>query len=116
MTNILKKIIESINGNVQAQGFKIDFPAWMVMGSVEWQAASDKDRAYAYQAAEVTGWSDAALMKTVCNAYEFISEHTAKVTIDLLKELKIEYPLEIIDNKKESPEVTIRYQHGSKKL
>jgi hypothetical protein len=92
---VFQRIIDSINGSVQSQGVKIKFPAWMVIGSDEWNSTTDQKRAYAYQAALVTGWTNSSLIKAVCEVYEFIDEHMAKFTIQLLEDLVKEYPLEI---------------------
>jgi len=90
-----ERIIESINGNVQAQGIRIKFKNWMVMGSEEWNNTPDKIKAYAYQAALSTGWSDESLINAVCAVYEFIDKNRAKIIISLLSDMAKEYPLEV---------------------
>lgn len=111
-----KTLIDSINGNVEAQGVKAKFSAWMVMGSVEWENTSEEIKAYAYQAAIITGWSDKSLIEIVCNSYPFIDKNMAQFTIDLLQELKTKYPLEIIKIKKEFPKVILKDKYGLREI
>lgn len=112
----IQKIIDSINGNIQAQGIKVRFPAWMVMGSPEWENTPEQIKAYAYQAATITGWSDEALVTAVCGAYQFIDKHMARFTIEVLQDLKTKYPLEVIEDKRELPTVILRDEYGSREL
>ncbi len=92
-----KCIISTLDGNVQSQGIKARFPEWMVIGSPEWDQTPDKMKAYAYQAAKATGWSDKSLIEAVCSVYEHIDEFMAKFTLSVLEDLKKEYPLEVED-------------------
>jgi hypothetical protein len=91
----LQRIIESINGNVQSQGIKVKFAAWMIMGSQEWNETPDQIKAYAYQAALVTGWTNQSLINTACGAYPHMDKYMAKFTIEHLVDLVKEHPLEI---------------------
>lgn len=102
-----KRIIESIDGNVQAQGIKIRFPAWMVMGSAEWQETPEEIKAYAYQAAMTTGWTHRSLINAVCASYPHIDKHMAASTIDYLCFLAKEHTLEVEGKEKQSPKYTI---------
>ena len=109
-------IIDTLDGCVNAQGIKVKFPAWMVMGSKEWDATPDQIKAYAYQAALVTGWSKDALMKAVCSVYDFVDIHAAQFTIDLLESLTKQYPLEIEGKERKPLQVTLKDGYGSRKI
>ncbi len=111
-----QRIIDTLDGCVNAQGIKVKFPAWMVMGSKEWDATPDQIKAYAYQAAKVTGWTNESLVKAVCNVYEFVDVHMAKYTVSLLEDMTKQYPLEVENKKKESPKLTLIDGRGSREL
>ncbi len=112
-----RRIVDTLDWCVQAQGIKVRFPAWMVMGSQEWNAISDQTRAYAYQAAKITGWSKQSLIAAVCNLYEFIDKHVANFTIDFLEDLVKEYPLEVEEVRKiEAPKITLTDGTGVREL
>jgi hypothetical protein len=93
-----QRLIDTIDGNIQSQGIKVRFPAWMVIGSPEWEITPERIKAYAYQAAKTTGWSDESLINAVTAAYKHIDKHMAKFTIETLKILAEEYKLEVIED------------------
>jgi hypothetical protein len=84
-----------LNGCVQAQGIKVNIENWLVMGSREWNETPDNIKAWAYQAAGVTGWSNEALVRIVTDKYKHIDEEMAQITINLLKDLSSEHKLEV---------------------
>ena len=106
--DVFQKIVDIINGSVYSQGIKVRFPGWMVLGSKEWDETPNEIKAYAYQAVLATGWTKESLIKTVCALYNFIDEHMAEFTINLLNDLVKQYPLEVEERKKEQPKVTLR--------
>jgi hypothetical protein len=104
---VFRRIIDSLDGNIQAQGIKVRFPAWMVIGSLEWMETPEEIKAYAYQAALVTGWTNEALINAACAVYPHIDKHTAKFTIEHLIDLVKEFPLQVEGKPKEPPKYTI---------
>lgn len=90
---VYQTVISTINGDVQAQGFKVNFPAWMVLGSLEWAKTPDRIKAYAYQAAKSCGWSDDSLIQAVVAVHQHIDRTVAELTLSELKELERQYPL-----------------------
>jgi hypothetical protein len=60
-------IANSLNGSVYSQGIKINYVAWLDMGSAEWQETDPKLKAAAYQAALVCGWTDTGLKNFILN-------------------------------------------------
>ena len=111
-----QRVIDTLDGSVQAQGIKIKFPAWMVMGSPEWNKTPDNIKAHAFQAALVTGWSRISLTTAVCVVYEHIDIHMANFTVDVLEDLVMQYPLTVTERKKSPPKVTIVDGYGSRDL
>ena len=85
----------TLNGCVQAQGVKVNIENWLVMGSSEWSETPDKIKAWAYQAAIVTGWTDTALKMILNHKCSYMDEDMCNVVLGMLKEWAIEYPLEI---------------------
>jgi hypothetical protein len=84
-----------LNGCVQAQGIKVNIENWLIMGSEAWNKTPDNIKAWAYQAACITGWTDEALIHIATNKYKHIDADMAKITIDLLKDLSSEHKLEV---------------------
>jgi hypothetical protein len=111
-----QRVIDTLDGCVNAQGIKVKFPAWMVMGSKEWDATPEQVKAYAYQAALVTGWTNKSLIAAVCSVYEFVDSHMANFTIELLEDLAKKYPLEVEGKEKEPPKVTLVDGYGSREI
>ena len=86
----------SLDGSVQSQGVKIGARSWLDMGSETWATTSDKTKATAYQAAQVTGWKDEGLIKVMVGCWgPRIDESTAKFTLDTLKEFAQQYPVAV---------------------
>ena len=85
----------TLNGCVQAQGVKVNIENWLVMGSPEWNETPDEVKAWAYQAAGVTGWTDAALKMILAHKCPFMDDDMCGVVLDMLKEWAVAYPLEI---------------------
>ncbi len=89
-------VLVSLDGSVQSQGIKVSARDWLDMGSETWATTSDETKAAAYQAAQVTGWKDAGLIKIMMECWgPRIDEDTAKFTLDTLKELAQQYPVEV---------------------
>ena len=102
----------SLNGSVHSQGVKIDYKAWLDIGSKEWQDTEAKDKAAAYQAAKVCGWTDAGLVAIMVKDFgPRIDQFMANVTIDTLKEMSQQFPVpieEVYEVKKENPAFKVR--------
>ena len=90
----MKAVINSINGSVQSQGIRVDVDAWLLIGSKEWEATPDEVKAYAYQAALATGWTDEALINAVVTNYSHLDRAMMEFVIEELHALKQAYPLE----------------------
>lgn len=91
----MNKVI-SLNGSVHSQGVKIDIPAWLDMGSQEWQNTSGELKAAAYQASKVCGWTDDGL-KVIMKS-EFaprVDDFMADVTLETLQDLAKQFPVEV---------------------
>lgn len=105
-------MISSLNGSVYSQGIKIDHKAWLDMGSIEWKETSDKDKAAAYQAAKVCGWTDDGLIAIMISEFApRIDQFMADVTIDTLREYANVYPVEVeqvYEVKKENPHFKVK--------
>lgn len=96
-----------LNSSVQSQGIKVDFRAWLDMGSQEWKETPEKVKAYAYQAAKVCGWTDAGLKKIILDEFTpRVDDFMANVTMDTLQALAEQFPAkveQIREVKQESP-------------
>jgi hypothetical protein len=107
----------SLNGSVHSQGIKVDYKAWLDIGSQEWQDTSNKEKAAAYQAAKVCGWTDAGLISIMLKDFgPRIDQFMADVTIESLKEMAEEFPIpieEVYEVKKEQPVFKIRGSEGT---
>jgi hypothetical protein len=86
---------DTLNGCVQAQGVRVGIENWLIMGSPEWNETPDEVKAAAYQAAGVTGWTDAALKLIMQRKCPFMDEDMCSVVLNMLKEWAGEYPLEV---------------------
>lgn len=94
--------IISLDGVVQRQGIKVSAADWLDMGSESFTKTPKEVKAAAYQAAKVAGWQDAGLLKIILDSWSpRIDEHMAKFTIELLKDLAVLYPLEVIEVRKD---------------
>src|SRR4051812_24434590 len=110
-------IVGSLNGSVNSQGVKVEHRAWLDMGSPEWKEISDTEKAAAYQAARVCGWTDEGLKAVIIKEFEPRIDHfMADVTIETLQELAKLHPLEVeevyqVNNhtvlKKDGKEITL---------
>lgn len=88
--------IVSLDGSIQRQGVKVSARDWLDMGSETWAKTPDEVKALAYQAAQVTGWTDAGLIKLMTDTWgPRIDEDTAKFTLETLQELSKEHPAEV---------------------
>jgi hypothetical protein len=88
--------IVSLDGSVQRQGIKVSARDWLDMGSETWAKTPDKVKALAYQAAQITGWTDAGLIKLMTGTWgPRIDEDTAKFTLETLRELSKENPADV---------------------
>ena len=95
-------ILDTLNGSVYSQGIKIDARDWLDMGSEGWRATTDKQKAAAYQAAKVTGWTDKGLYEIMIKQFgPRIDEFQADLTLGLLRDYEKEYPIEqeVLDTK-----------------
>ena len=85
--------IVSLDGSVQRQGVKVSARDWLDIGSEIWATTPDKVKALAYQASQVTGWTDTGLIKLMVKTWgPRIDEDTAKFTIETLQELSKQHP------------------------
>lgn len=88
--------VTSLNGSVHSQGIKIDHVAWLDMGSKEWASTSDKDKAAAYQAAKVCGWTDDGIKVIILREFSpRVDDFMADVTLDQLRTLAAEHPVDV---------------------
>lgn len=85
----------SLNGCVQSQGIKVSLENWLVMGSKEWEETPNEVKAWAYQAAGVTGWTDAAIRMILIKKCPWFDNDMCTVVLNLLKEWVEEYPLKV---------------------
>lgn len=110
----------AINGSVQSQGIKLDVKDWLDMGSPNWKATTDKDKAAAYQAVIVCGWTDDGLRAFMIKEFApRIDEAAADFTLEILRDLAEEYPIEqvnIYDVKSDNPVFRKHGQDGNWKL
>lgn len=87
----------SLNGNVQSQGIKVDHVAWLDMGSNDWHETSSELKAKAYQAAKATGWTDSGLKKIIIDEFGPRLDHFwADTIIETLQALAEQYPVETL--------------------
>jgi hypothetical protein len=102
----------SLNGSVHSQGIKIDHRAWTDMGSEEWKNTPDADKAAAYQAAKICGWTDRGLSALIIKEFSpRIDQFMADVTIETLQELAANHPVEVqevYEVKKENPQFKVK--------
>ena len=106
-------MIASLNGSVHSQGIKIDICSWLDIGSKEWQDTDAKLKAGAYQAAKVCGWTDQGLTAIITSQYgPRIDQFMADVTIETLRDLAKEYPIEVEQVYEEKKETLFKV-HGS---
>lgn len=106
-------IASSLNGSVYSQGIKIDHRAWLDMGSTDWAQTPPEQKAAAYQAAKVCGWTDDGLKVLIIKEFgPRVDEFMANVTIDTLHELATAHPVEVeevYEVKQENPQFKV---HG----
>ncbi len=86
----------SLNGNVQSRGIKIDHSSWLDMGSIGWGETSKEIKAQAYQIAREVGWTDEGLKKIILTEFAPRLDHFwADLIIENLQTYAKEYPIEI---------------------
>lgn len=89
------KLIDALDGSVQSQRIKISARDWLDIGSAEWAKTPHAVKAAAYQAAKITGWTDAGLKNVMLKSWgPRIDEPMADYVLNLLSEWSKEYPLE----------------------
>jgi len=89
-------VLVSLDGSVQSQGIKVSARDWLDMGSETWAKTPDEVKAAAYQAAQVTGWQDAGLLKIMVDCWgPRIDIDAAKFTLETLKDLAQQYPVTV---------------------
>lgn len=88
-------VIDSINGSVQSQGIKVNIENWLVIGCKEYDETPDEVKAYAYQAAHLTGWTDMSLTNAVSRKYPHLDADMLQFVFDNLKELSEKHKLEV---------------------
>ena len=107
-------LTSSLNGSVYSQGIKIDHRAWLDMGSEDWKTTSDEQKAAAYQAARVCGWTDEGLKAIIINEFgPRIDQFMADVTMETLHDLAAAHVVEVqevYEVKQENPTFKV---HGS---
>lgn len=91
--DVLETVLSQLDGAVQSQGVRIGALAWLDLGSKEWAETDDKTRAAAYQAAQVTGWTEESLKDTMRQAYPHILPSVLDYTFGVLRRLSQSYPV-----------------------
>ena len=91
----IDNMINSLDGSIQSQGIKVGYRAWLDMGSEEYGNTPPKVQAAAYQAAQVTGWGDEALIDIMLVKHKHLTEHLMAYTIECLKDLAKHHPFEV---------------------
>lgn len=102
----MNSVITALDSSVQGQGIRVSVRDWLDIGSEGWKNTPDKVKAAAYQAAKANGWTDKGLLALM--VHEFgprIDEDTAKFTLECLKDAEKEFPLELIEEKKDHKDV-----------
>lgn len=93
-------VVNSLNGNVHSQGIRIGHKAWLDMGSKEWEETSPENKAHAYQAAKLTGWTDKGLRQIILSEFRpRLDDFWADLIIDTLHSLEKEHPISITELK-----------------
>lgn len=114
------KAADSLNGSVHSQGIKIDHTDWLDIGSKGWQDTSGEQKAAAYQAAKVCGWTDDGMKRIMLSEFgPRIDEFMADVTLESLRELAAMFPVEVeqvYEVKKENPAFKVRGSEATFKL
>lgn len=113
-------MINSLNGSVHSQGVKIDHNSWLDMGSKGWQDTSDAQKAAAYQAAKVCGWTDDGLKAIMISEFgPRIDDFMAELTLEALREFSVTHPIEVEQVyvvKKETPSFKVQGSDATFKL
>lgn len=94
--------IKLLDGTVQSQGIKVSCSGWLDIGSEEYSKTPDQVKAWAYQAAIISGWTDKGIKKVVLDNWGYrITETLADDILETLKLMALEFPVEkeIKDNK-----------------
>jgi hypothetical protein len=76
-------IINSIDGVVQAAGFKIGVRGWLDMGSMEWSESNEIERSGAYLAAMKSGWTEKALTAIMLRNYKHLDQPSMDLVFSL---------------------------------
>lgn len=96
--NLVELLLSQLDGSVQSQGIRVSAKSWLDMGSDEWKEVDDKTKAYAYQAAQLTGWKDEAIKEVVNHAFPYLNS-VIDYTLIQLKELAKQYPVDVVEEK-----------------
>ena len=94
---VTKTVLNTLDGAVQSQGVHVGARDWLDMGSDGWAETSDQMKAYAYQAAMITGWNDDSLSEMMLELFPHLQPSIMLHTIKLLKELTGKYPVEVVE-------------------
>ncbi len=89
-------VLSQLDGSVQSQGVPISFNAWLNMGSDEWKATDERTKAYAYQAAMATGWTDEGIKSLLKITCPHILPSLMNYTFECLQLYANTYPVEIV--------------------
>lgn len=92
---IVQAVLSQLEGSVQSQGIRLSAAAWLDLGSKDWREANDQDRAAAYQAATVTGWTDDAIKDIMRQACPHILPSIMDHTIRVLHDLAAKFPVAV---------------------
>src|SRR3954465_3377438 len=88
--------ISMLDGSVQSQGVKVGARDWLDMGSENWGKTPDEVKSAAFQAALVTGWTEAGLKKLMMDAWgPRVDDDAADFILTLLRELAEKHPLKV---------------------
>ncbi len=80
-----ENIINSINGSVYRSGLKIDIRDWLDCGSINYKSTPLEVRKAAYKAATEAGWTNEALISTMCKTFAHLDDFTVRNTIQNLQ-------------------------------
>jgi hypothetical protein len=97
MSKLDNNILTSLEGDIQSQGIRISASAWLDFGSEDWKKTSDKAKAYAYQAAKITGWSETAIRNIASHFFPHHKPDFQDYIFSHLRFLESQYPAEIIE-------------------
>ena len=91
----VETVLNALDGDVQAQGIKLDHRQWLDAGSEDYARIADDLKAAAWQAALVRGWDEDQIKSLMLQQYPHLDEQFMSLSIKNLKELSEKYPFEV---------------------